>query len=222
MFKNLTAVVCFWFVASAACAQMGMMRPPSMPRGIFKPVVGSGAVYNIQSSDGKNTSMEIDVVGKESVDGKDGYWFETVITGEQTSPMGNMVIKTLTVLDGADSYPSKVVMQMGDRPPMEMPAQMTQRMQQKQTADIRGSADDVGSESVTVPAGTFTCEHYRMKDGSGDAWISQNISPYGVVKYQGKDSTMQLAKVVTDAKDKITGTPQPFNPQAMMGQRPPQ
>jgi hypothetical protein len=28
---------------------------------------------------------------------------------------------------------------------------------------------------------------------------------------------MVLTKVITDAKDKITGTPQPFNPMLMMG-----
>ena len=32
---------------------------------------------------------------------------------------------------------------------------------------------------------------------------------------------MVLTKVVTDAKDKIVGTPQPFNPSMMM-QQPPQ
>lgn len=35
--------------------------------------------------------------------------------------------------------------------------------------------------------------------------------------HQGKDSTMVLTKVVTDAKDRITGTPVPFNPMGMMG-----
>jgi hypothetical protein len=30
---------------------------------------------------------------------------------------------------------------------------------------------------------------------------------------------MELTKVVTDAKDQIIGTPQPFNPQAFMQQQ---
>jgi len=77
--------------------------------------------------------------------------------------------------------------------------------------DIRDKADDVGNESVTTPAGTFTAHHYRMKDGSGDFWLSEKVSPYGLIKGQGKDFTMVLTKVVTDAKDKITGTPVPFS-----------
>jgi hypothetical protein len=42
--------------------------------------------------------------------------------------------------------------------------------------------------------------------------VAPKAGPYGLVKFQGKDSTMVLTKVITDAKDKITGTPQPFNP----------
>ena len=99
-----------------------------------------------------------------------------------------------------------------------MPAQMLQMHGQKRSADVRNEAEDVGSESVTTPAGTFTTEHYKMKDGSGDVWVAEKAGPYGLVKYQGKDVTMLLTKVITDGKDKITGTPQPFNPM-MFGQQ---
>jgi hypothetical protein len=190
-----------------AGAQMGMHAGPAM-RGIFNPVVGSGGEYEMTTDKGK-TVMEISVVGKESVDGKDGYWFEMAISN---ASMGQMISKSLTVLDGQDTMVSRMIMQMGSRPPMEMPTQMYKANAQKQSADIRDRADDVGSETVTTPAGTFVTEHYKMKDGSGDAWVAPKAGPYGLVKFQGKDSTMVLTKVITDAKDKITGTPQPFNP----------
>jgi hypothetical protein len=190
-----------------AGAQMGMHAGPAM-RGIFNPVVGSGGEYEMTTDKGK-TVMEISVVGKESVDGKDGYWFEMAIAN---ASMDQMISKSLTVLDGQDTVVSRMIMQMGSRPPMEMPTQMYKANAQKQSADIRDRADDVGSETVTTPAGTFITEHYKMKDGSGDAWVAPKAGPYGLVKFQGKDSTMVLTKVITDAKDKITGTPQPFNP----------
>ena len=190
-----------------AGAQMGMHAGPAM-RGIFNPVVGSGGEYEMTTDKGK-TVMEISVVGKESVDGKDGYWFEMAISN---ASMGQMISKSLTVLDGQDTVVSRMIMQMGNRPPMEMPTQMFKANAQKQPADIRDRAEDVGSETVTTPAGTFATEHYKMKDGSGDAWVAPKAGPYGLVKFQGKDSTMVLTKVTTDAKDKITGTPQPFNP----------
>jgi hypothetical protein len=137
-----------------AGAQMGMHAGPAM-RGIFNPVVGSGGQYEMTSEKGTKTVMEIAVVGKESVDGKEGYWFEMTMAN---TAMGQMTSKTLTVLDGQDT----VV--------------------------------------------------YKMKDGSGDAWVAPKAGPYGLVKFQGKDTSMVLTKVITDAKDQITGTPQPFNP----------
>ena len=191
-----------------ASGQMGMHVAPAM-RGIFNPVVGSGGEYEMTTDKGTKMVMEIAIVGKESVAGKDGYWFEMTMSN---LPTGQMVMKSLTVVDGTDTVVSRVIMQMGTRPPMEMPTQMNKSSAQKQPADIRDRAEDVGSETVTTPAGTFTAEHYKMKDGTGDAWVAPKAGPYGLVKFQGKDSTMVLTRVITDAKDKISGTPQPFNP----------
>ncbi|MGB7753628.1 MAG: hypothetical protein WCF88_18900, partial [Candidatus Acidiferrales bacterium] len=69
-----------------AGAQMGMHAGPAM-RGIFNPVVGSGGEYELTTDRGK-TVMEISVVGKESVDGKDGYWFEMAIAN---ASMGQVI-----------------------------------------------------------------------------------------------------------------------------------
>jgi hypothetical protein len=207
-------VLCLLFMATVASAQMGAgMRTP-MPKGMFNPVVGAGAVYDITSSDGRKTTIEFSIVGKDSVNGKDAYWMEWT-----TNAMGGeMVMKVLTSF-GESGGMTHVIMQMPGRPPMEMPSQMTSRMgSQNAPADIRNSSEDVGSETITVPAGTFACEHYRAKDGSGDTWVSTKVSPFGVVKHQGKDDTMVLTKQITDAKDKIVGTPQPFDPSAFMGQ----
>jgi hypothetical protein len=202
--------------AALACAQgpMGGMLGPQ-PRGIFNPIVGSGAQYEIdrtaQDGSGKKTNLEVAVVGRETADGKDGYWLES----SATTPVGDMVLKVLTVQDGGNTSVTRMIMQMAGRPATEMPSMG--RMQQKQSIDIRAEADKVGSESVTTPAGEFTADHYRLKNGSGDFWVSEKVSPYGLVKYQGKDMTMVLVKVVTGAKEKITGTPAPFNPATMMG-----
>jgi hypothetical protein len=191
-----------------ASAQMGMHVAPAM-RGIFNPVVGSGGEYEMTTAQGTKMVMEIAIVGKESVAGKDGYRFEMTMSN---SPMGQMVMKSLTVVDGTDTVVSRMIMQMGSRPPMEMPTQSMRSSAQKQPADIRDRAEDVGSEVVTTPAGTFTTEHYKLKDGSGDAWVAAKAGPYGLVKFQGKDTSMVLTKVIADAKDKIAGTPVPFNP----------
>src|SRR5271155_307629 len=115
-----------------ASAQMGMHAGPAM-RGIFSPVVGSGGQYEMTSEKGANTVMEIAIVGKESVAGKDGYWFEVTMS---IPSMGQMVSKTLSVVDGSDIVTSRTFRKMGTPPPMEMPTQMTRSSAQKQPADI--------------------------------------------------------------------------------------
>jgi hypothetical protein len=192
-----------------------MFGRPQIPRGVFNPVVGAGAEYEMQSGDQQKRTMEFAIVGKESVDGQDGYWLEFTMGG---MPMGDMVVKELAVVSQGNMTMSKIIMQMSGRPPMEMPAQMNHGSQVN-LADVRNKADDLGKESITTPAGTFSCDHYRMKDGSGDAWVNEKVHPFGLVKYQSKDSTTVLVKTLTDVKDKITGTPQPFNPMMMMPQQ---
>jgi hypothetical protein len=129
---------------------------------------------------------------------------------------GQMYTKTLTVVDGKNALVSRTIIQMRGMGPMEMPALAGQGTQQSTPTDIRDSADKVGTESVTTPGGTFDCDHYRAKDGSWDEWISAQVSPWGLVKLTStRFGTITVSKVVTDAKDHITGTPQPFDPKQM-------
>ena len=83
--------------------------------------------------------------------------------------------------------------------------------------------DDLGSESVTVPGGTFKCEHYkgRNSDSSTDVWVTKDAPPYGLVKMvdADKQQTVVLVKTEKDVHDKITGTPVPFDP-ALFGRGP--
>jgi hypothetical protein len=112
-----------------------------------------------------------------------------------------------------------MVFQMSGQDPMEMDMNtnpMGRGMKQTTPVTIADKAEIVGTDTVTVPAGTFSCTHYRMKDGTGDAWVSDKVSPWGLVKSQDKDTSVVLAKVITDAKDHITGTPKKFDPMQMM------
>jgi len=211
-----TLALCLIVLVPVSGAQMMRGGGPPQFAGVFNPSVGAGAAYEVQTQDGTK-NIEMAIVGKDSVDGKDAYWWEMVMPSPHGS--GDMVIKSLLVVDGENSHSSKTIMQFPGKPPMEMPSGMAGRGERSHVpADARMDADDLGSESITVPAGTFTAEHYRAKNGSGDTWIAKNAGPYGLVKHQGKDTTMVLTKVYTDYKDKITGTPQPFNPMMLGGQ----
>lgn len=200
--------------ASGASAQMGMgPRTPEI-RGVWNPVVGSGGAYQVESRGERKTEMEIAVVDKETVSGKPGYWLEMAMKDPRE---GQVYVKHLIVLDNKRTVITRMIIQVAGQPPLEMPMQMMGGSEKtQQPADVREQAERVGSESVTTPAGTFTCEHYRMKDGSADVWVNEKVAPYGLVKVTGRDSNMTLVRVISNAKTRITGTPQKFDPMEMM------
>lgn len=208
---------CAW--AAPVRAQMGMKGPDL--QGVFHPVVGAGAEYAVEMQGQPKTSMELSIVGREQVSGKDGYWMETGFSNPRMG--GMMYMKVLTVVDNGTVVTSRMLMQMPGGQVMEMPVQAGgQRNKPPQSADSRKDMERVGAETVTTPAGTFACEHWRMKDGSSDVWYSEKVVPWGLVKSVSKNSTMTLQRLITDAKTHITGAPTKFDPMKMMGQRPQQ
>jgi hypothetical protein len=196
---------------AGACWSQGMMRPPNIP-GEFKPVVGSGAQYQLTDKKGATHEWTWAVVGKETVDGQDAYWLEM----RSTTAQGGVVMKELMVMQGPSPDIKRMIMQAPGRPPMEMPVSMMhmgmQRAQQSGAAAAsHGMGEIVGSESVTVPAGTFDTQHYRSTDkgATADVWASTKVSPYGLVKMTSSDGTsMVLEKVLQNEKSQITGEPQ--------------
>ena len=209
--------------ALPAAAQMGMMgnRMPTLS-GVWHPVIGSGAAYerNIAAT-GEKMQIEMTVVGKDDIAGKTAYWLEFAISSSKM-PGGQMLMKELMAVGDDGVTAGKIVMQQPGQTPMEMDLSgnpMARNMQAPTPADVREKGEVVGTETITVPAGTFSCQHIRQKDGSNDAWISDKVSPWSLVKYQDSKSTMVLTKVITDATDRITGTPTKFDPMQMMHNR---
>jgi hypothetical protein len=213
--KQMVVIFAALALALPLGAQMFGPKAPTLS-GIWHPVVGTGAAYEM-TREGKKTQMEITVVGKEDVEGKAAFWLEMVMADPRSA--GPIYVKSLMSVNDSGVTSTRTVMQMPGQDPMEMDMTMNpagRRMQQTTPANIADKAEVVGTESVTVPAGTFTCVHYRMKDGTSDAWVSDKVGPWGLVKSESKDSSMVLAKVITDAKDHITGTPKKFDPMQMM------
>ena len=203
--------------ATAQRGPMGQMGPnmtsPQL-RGVLNPIVGSGAAYEVVDAQGMKSEMEVSIVAKEDVGGKQGYWMEMGVSSSQSgSPM---YMKTLMVVDGQNASVTRMIMQPPGMAPMELPMQGMGAMQQPAATDIRDSAEKVGTESVTTPAGTFACDHYRAKDGSWDAWVAPKGHPWGLVKSTTHDATMTVTRVITNATDHITGTPQKMDPAQMM------
>jgi hypothetical protein len=212
-----TVVVAIVMLCLPASAQVGM-RQPQM-RGMWHPVVGAGAVYEMQSRDAKKNALEVAVVGQEQFQGKPGYWLEMSFPDPRG---GEGISKMLMVTEGENPGPKRMIVKMGGEA-MEMPmnSPMMANRSQSQNTDIRKDAVRLGTETITTPAGTFVCEHWRTNDQSSDVWLSDKVSPWGIVKTTGKDSSLLLTRLVTDAKTKITGPVKQFDVQEMMKQQRP-
>ncbi len=206
-----------WIVVSSVMvlalpvwAQRGQ-QPPQIPGGVFKPVVGAGAQYSVTGKDGTKNLWSWAVVGKEAVQGAEGYWVEMRM---ESAGSQRMIMKTLMVTGGPKPELKRTIMQMGDQPPMEMPlgGMMAKMRQGRESIPTPGLGEKVGTEMVTVPAGTYLCDHYRTQDPKGktDLWISNKVTPYGAVKVVSTDTTLELTKLLTNETSQIKGEPKKF------------
>jgi hypothetical protein len=173
-------------------------------------VVGQWAEYQMSSPQLKGPAdMRMAIVGSEAAGGRDHYWYEMKLASTE----GAMIMQWLV-----PSYPFEaseikaLVMKSGNEPAVKMPAQMIGMMGRAMPPDITAqsakecaAAQQMGKESVTVPAGTFNALHFRTNEG--DAWVSTDV-PFGLLKFTGSDGTEAvLTGHGGDAKSSITETP---------------
>ena len=206
--------------ASQARGQLGFsaIKRPNIAN-IFHPVVGAGTAYEETKKDGKKSSIEMSIVGSEMVGTQQGYWMEVGHAGSSAEQVtyGKMLVTP------ADFVFHKMIFVMpGSTQPMEM--DMDGAKSHRDNLDKKLEKwHSVGNESITVPAGTFSCEHWTKDEGKGDVWVSSKVSPMGMVKMVDENETMVLTRLISDAKTHITGTPVKFDPQTLrqqMGQKP--
>lgn len=221
MKKLLTVMAMVAFSAvmtSQATAQLGPMganlfQRPAIAK-FVNPVVGKGAEY--ESSNGSSQgrrATEMGVTGKETVDGKDGFWMQIITTTEKGQ---QLVAKALITKDDFQFH--KMIMQMAGQSAMEMPFNPNSGREQKMQ-DAMSEWHSVGTESITVPAGTFVCEHYKNDSKGSELWASDKVTPFGLVKQVAKNDSMVLVKILNDVPDKITGPVTKFDPQQFMQHR---
>jgi hypothetical protein len=201
--------------APSSYAQMGMdmFKRPSITK-VFHPVVGKGAVYLDTDKDGKTSrTSEIAVVAKDSFEGKESFWMQIV----STDPQGKMFVGKSLITPGDFQFHRMIIQPPGQQA-MEMPMKMNATRKEK----IEENAADwhsVGTDSIIVPAGTFSCEHWRNDKTHAEIWTSDKVTPFGMVKeISGNGSTQVLSKILDNATDRITGPVKQFDMQQMMQQ----
>jgi hypothetical protein len=212
----LALLAALTFVAAQpASAQMGMdmFKRPAITK-VFHPVVGKGAVYLDTDKDGKTSrTSEIAIVGKDSFEGKDGFWMQIV----STDPQGKMFVGKTLITPGDFQFHRMIIQPPGQQA-MEISMNMNPARKEKMEDNLN-AWHSVGTETVTVPAGTFSCEHWRDDKTHAEAWTSDKVSPFGMVKeISGNGNTQVLSKILDNATDRITGPVKQFDMQQMMQQ----
>ena len=157
--------------------------------------------------------MRMAIVGQETANGTPHYWYEL----KMSSQRGNMIMQALVPGWPYDQGQiAGMIMKAGDRPAMRLPSQMIGMMSRRPGGSSPArdllkectSAEVVGTESVTVPAGTFDALHLHATAGQqADVWVSPDV-PFGLVRMKGADGEMELTGKGTDATSSITETPQ--------------
>jgi hypothetical protein len=219
----------FGLVPTAAFAQMGGGPPTPLALDLKKVPVGSWAEYNMTIGQGMTMKSRVALVKRDASESV----MEMGVEGGMAAMAGGKVIMKMVLAPDptkAEKPIKQMIMQMGDRDPMEMPVGMGGAQQKFEKPDPKKM---IGKETVKVTGGSFKTSHYRdaTDKGTVDFWISEEVPPLGVVKMASTPKAgavgpngqplppvaMELSGHGKDAKPEVTKPSKPFNPAEMFG-----
>jgi hypothetical protein len=137
-----------------------------------------------------------------------------------------MVMQSVVDVDQKqDTTLKKIVMQLGQNDPMDMPVDPSMQRQFHKPDPKKL----VKQETIKVAAGSFKTKHYRDKTPQGDQfdfWVTETVPPFGLVKIEGPQGavpgggslSMELTALGKDAKTAITKPVKPFDQALFMKQ----
>ena len=177
--------------------------------------MGAWVEYDFQGQ-GQAGRSRIAVVGTETRNGEELTWYEMSFDAGGQSGVVKMLGEGGFYRAMAEKNIVEMVVKAAGQPAMKFSGAMIERMQSQMNSDPAAefgkgceSAERVGVESITVPAGTFDAVHYRLTSGQkpGDAWIVEGL-PFGMIKWTGSgDEGVELVDRGDDAVTQITETP---------------
>jgi hypothetical protein len=198
----ILALAILWAAPGMRAQTFGNPFDTAVMRNYWNPIAGAGAAFNVTGKDGKKRTEEWDILSEETVDGKKAYWLGFSV--ESADFKGRIDGKILVIPDGYQAI--KMIIQFPGMAAMDMPV-----ADDAQNADTQDTAKLVGTERITVPGGTFECEHWREANGA-EAWVSAKVGPIKVVKSVERDQTRVLVRTVSAPKDAITGPVKDYDP----------
>ncbi len=205
-----------WLLAALALVTPASLRAQELAQvcqSLDKLTVGQWGSYSVTSPRRSSGKVRLAIVGSERRADTTMYWFE--ITGAGAGSQGGIVQLLVTGFGAEPIGVRAMVMKLEGQPAMKMPDQMvamwSERAEKEAPALEIGrrcrTAQAVGWETITVPAGAIRALHVKNTDG-GEAWLTAEV-PFGIVKALPKEGgEMVLTGRGADAKSSITERPQ--------------
>lgn len=169
--------------------------------------VGNWAAYEFTDpASGTDGTLRFAVVNR---DGSD-FWYEMQASTDEGEVIVQMLVPAFPF---TPDQITEVIFKAPGQPAMRLPSQALGMMKQQLAsnpmfdfAESCAAAEDLGQETVAVPAGSFDTFHIRNPGDLGEAWISMDV-PFGMIKGEG-EGTIVLMEYGSDAVSAITEEPQ--------------
>ena len=198
----------------APVAPLAAQDAAELCKSIGRVTVGQWSSYTMTGGKADGAKLRLAIVGQERRGDSTLYWLEISGNGGPSGKGG--ILQLLVPGFGVDATAIRgMIVKTAGQPAMKMPDQMVSMMgqnmgQNNEAVDVArrcASAQVVGWESVSVPAGSVRALHLKNVDG-GEAWVARDV-PFGIVKARPKDGgEMVLTGHGMDAKSSITEKPQ--------------
>jgi len=192
-----------WIAPSPAAAQ------DACAESLKWPSVGQWAEYKGTYGQKEPITSRYAVVGTERREGTEYKWIELRMRDEKQRDMIYQMLVPDNPLEMGEIQ--EIVMKPGEEPAMKMGGMMLKMMRgqlAKNSAfhEACKEATLVGTEKISVPAGSFSTKRYHSEKYGSDTWVDPSAA-FPMVKTVGKSHEMELVATGRGATSSITETP---------------
>ena len=220
-FLKLLLVAGIVFVLAGVCsAQMPGLLGTNMPEmyGKFNLAkVGSYVEYTLISKPTQDEEkLRFSIVGEELTPQGKLYWYEMKINNRNTGE--TVIMKMLISGDPKETGNIKrMIVKRNQEKAMELPpnllamAETQAKSKESTSSKEKEKVKELGKEKLKTSVGTFDCLHVRYREASeneADAWTSEKLPIFGLVKFESKSKKMELSGYGKDAVSAITEKPE--------------
>lgn len=178
-------------VGAGLCAQE--IDGPDDFEKLKDPKVGQWVFYEMRdAATGEKLTLRQSIVGKETVDGKEAYWLETVVMPRK----GNRNVTKALVRPADPTKMLRIIRKVGTSAAREMPVPKLdeQAERARRIAVAKVEIEKVGKETFNTKSGSVETRHFRVKSGgpATEIWTSDKVGLSGIVRRTGPSGDMIL------------------------------